>query len=108
MVQAQNTLTGRIYVEDQGVSASTTFNFDINSVSGETVASNDYMEIVIPDSLDSTFATGSPTCTVDNGSFSSCVIVNSKKCRITFSERMTTPTITGSVFPFNNPISNQD
>ena len=44
---------------------STTFRFNLISTS-ETVASNDYLEIVLPSDLDSTFTSGGNVCSVDD------------------------------------------
>ena len=61
-VRAQSQLLGNISVEDNRVSTSTTFNFELISTS-ETVASNDYLLIKLPSELDSVFnKSGNPTC----------------------------------------------
>ena len=106
-VAAQSRLLGTISVDDPRVSTVTTLNFDLIST-GETVASNDYLEIVLPADLDSEFSTsGTPSCAVDNASISACLITDTKTARIEFASRMTTTAITGSVTPFVNPKSNR-
>ena len=100
-------LLGTISVDNYKVSTSTTFNFDLVSTS-ETVASNDYLEIVLPNDLDSAFSTsGNPTCVVENAQVSQCLIISTKVARIVFGARMTTTTIQGSVSNFVNPASNR-
>ena len=64
-VRAQSMLLGNISVDNNRVSTSTTFNFDLISTS-ETVASGDYLEIVLPSELDSKFE-GTPSCEIDSG-----------------------------------------
>ena len=106
-VHAQSILYGSISVDNNKVSTSTTFNFDLISPS-ETVASNDYLEIVLPSELDSKFSSsGNPVCEVEDGRISQCLFISSKVCRIVFNQRMTTKNIRGSVSGFINPLSNR-
>ena len=89
-VQAQSSLIGSISVDNNRVSTVTNFNFDLISTS-ETVATNDYLEIVLPSDLDSRFiSSGNSRCEVNNASISQCLIVSSKVCRIVFASRMST------------------
>ena len=107
-VHAQTSLIGSINVNDLSVSTSTTFNFDLVST-GETVSAFDYLQITIPDDLDSMFNTASnPICSVELAAVSRCQVVNSKQFQITFGGSMTTTSIKGSVTPFINPKSNRD
>ena len=53
-VRAESLLLGNISVDNNQVSKSTTFNFDLISTS-ETVASGDYLEIELNSELDAKF-----------------------------------------------------
>ena len=78
VVMAQNRLVGTISVENYQVSRTTTFNFDL-TLSGLTVASNDYLQVSLPLDLDSKFVeTNNPVCSIDGASIQSCLIVDSK------------------------------
>ena len=78
VVMAQNRLTGNISVDDYQVSRTTTFNFDL-TLSGVTVASNDYLQVSLPSDLDSKFMeTNNPVCSIDGAQIQSCLIVDSK------------------------------
>lgn len=99
-------LLGNISVDNYRVSQRTTFNFDLISTE-ETVASGDYLEIMLSEELDAVFDSSSPTCRVTSASISRCVIVDERICRITFSQRMTTTQIQGTVSGFINPKSNR-
>lgn len=105
-VSALSQLLGNISVDDYRVSQRTKFNFDLISTE-ETVASSDYLEIRLSDELDATFDSGSPSCSVASATISRCVIVGERTCQITFSQRMTTTQIFGTVSGFINPKSNR-
>ena len=89
-VAAVSQLLGTISVDSNTVSDITTFNFDLISTE-ETVASNDYLLISLPSDLDASFKTSqTASCSVDDATIASCLILDEKTARITFRYRMTT------------------